>query len=105
MKWIKLIDYKELNIQRGTLLKFKASYPFEDYVVMMVCEGQAINTFGLITITGFKAGINLYVQFPEECIENGLSVDWLIKNWSYWVWSEGDVNDVWIHETLQADDF
>ena len=104
MKWSKLIDSNKLNFQRGELLKFKASYPFEDHVVMKLCEGQSTNTFGLITITGFKAGINLYVQFPEECVENGLSVNWLIKNWNYWVCPESDVNEVLVHENLQVSD-
>lgn len=104
MKWVKLIDSTEESLQRGALLKFKSTYPFEDKVIMMVCEGQSINTFGLMTITGFKAGINLYVQFPKECIENGLSKDWLVKNWNKWVWPEGNIDDVLIHEALKPCD-
>lgn len=104
MKWVKLINDTETSLHRGTLLKFKATYPFEDEVVMMVCEGQSINTFGLITITGFKAGINLYVQFPKECVNNGLSRDWLINNWNYWVYPESDINEILLCRGLRATD-
>lgn len=104
MKWIKLVDTENIYLKRGTLLKFEASYPFESQVIMMVCEGHSINTFGLITITGFKAGINMYVQFPKEYTENGVMKDWLVNNWNYWVYPDSEVNNVLLHYPLNADD-
>jgi len=105
--WKKLIDVPDLIVQRGYVLKFPAKYPFEDFVVMMVSGypegGNSLAAISLITITGYKAGINPYVLFPQEVHPYGtLTGDWLIKNWSKWVWPEGDVNDVWVKEALDA---
>ena len=103
MKWSKLIDFNEQSLQRGYLLKFKSHYPFEDEVIMMVCEGGHSQK-GLITISGYKAGINMYVLFPEEANPDGLSTEWLIKNWTQWVWPEGDVNSVFVRPELTYDE-
>jgi hypothetical protein len=103
MSWINLLDSNMDYLPRGILLKFTVQDPFEDEVVMMVCEGYA-NAFrkGLMRITGFKAGINAYVFFPEEVTTNGLSRQWLIDNWTKWVCPEGDVGKVLIREYLNA---
>lgn len=103
MTWIKLLDSDIDYIQRGALLKFHASYPFEEEVIMMVCEGYG-NAFqkGLMTISGFKAGINAYVFFPENATTDGLSRRWLAENWTKWVWPDGDVETVLIREVLLA---
>lgn len=105
MKWEKLVSYSCLSLHRGDLLKFPASYPFEDEVVMMVCEGRGGSMSRcLITITGYKAGINCYQALPDECITENCFVDvkWLVENWNKWVWPEGDVNDVSVREGLSA---
>ena len=69
----------------------------------MVCEG-GYSQKGLITISGYKAGINMYVLFPEEANPDGLSTEWLIKNWTKWVWPEGDVNSVLVRHALTYDE-
>jgi hypothetical protein len=69
-EWEKLVDTKKDSLRRGALIKFPASHPFEGMVVMMVWQefGKAL-PMGLITITGYKAGINPYVTFPVEVCE------------------------------------
>ena len=104
MKWSKLIDFNEQYLQRGYLLKFKAHYPFEEAVIMMVCEGGCCQK-ALITISGYNAGINMYVLIPEEANpDGGISTKWLITNWTKWVWPEGDVNSVLVRSQLTYDE-
>lgn len=105
MKWQRLTEYARTSLPRGALLKFPASYPFEDVVVMMVCEGpNSSSERCLRTITGHKAGINCYQAFPEEATNEHdfVSSAWLIQNWNKWVWPGGDVNDVLVREPLNA---
>jgi hypothetical protein len=108
MNWIKLSENKTLFVSRGSLTKFTSSYPFEDEVVMMVCESPHSRlSLGFITITGYKAGINCYVAFPDLARNDDatISAQWLYDNWQHWVWPEGSPDDVWIlPEGLSADD-
>jgi hypothetical protein len=109
MIWKKIVSKQESSIFRGTLLKFPASYPFESEVVMMLCELRiGDRQYGLVTITGYNAGINPFVAFPNECMLDDKSIafsrDWLIQNWTKWVWPEGDINDVLFCERLDVHD-
>jgi hypothetical protein len=100
---MKLIEYAKPEVKRGALLRFAAGQPFEDHVVMMVCEApDKSGRLGLMAISGYKAGINCCVVFPEETTSYQLSTKWLIDNWQKWVWPEGDVNGVEIREPLDA---
>lgn len=106
-KWIKLVDCEETEFWRGMLLCFSASYPFEDKVVMMLSQHRmGEEPFDLVTITGHKSGINPYVVFPKESQISSdklaLSKEWLIQNWTKWVWPDGDVNDVWVSDSLEV---
>lgn len=102
-KWKDLLEYTDTVISRGALLKFPAGQSFEDEVVMMVCEApDKSGRFGLMAITGYKAGINCYVIFPAEAAQTQLSASWLIANWTMWVWPDGHVQDVKIRAPLEA---
>lgn len=103
-RWIKLIELIGTSFPRGTLIRFSAQYPFENEVIMMVSEAPDGKGLCLITITGYKAGINCYQKFPELEVNQDIPAIWLIDNWNKWVWPEGDVNEVWIHEVLQVND-
>jgi len=102
--WVKLTKLVGKSFSRGTLIRFPSSYPFENEVIMMVSEAPNGNGLCLITVTGYKAGINCYQKFPESEVNSEIGADWLIQNWSKWVWPEGNVNDVLIHEVLQVND-
>jgi hypothetical protein len=108
MSWEKLISCDFKYLQRGYLLKFPASEPFEETVIMMVCgypdDGNRLSAAGLMTITGFCAGINAYVVFPSSVISSGISREWLIKNWNMWVWPDGKIDDVLVRTELMASD-
>lgn len=82
MNWKKLTDISNDDISRGSLLKFNSEYPFEQQIIMMFCEVPSdLGKFGLITITGSKAGINPYFVFPDEVVDENKIRDWLIDNW------------------------
>jgi hypothetical protein len=101
--WKKLIESTGTELTRGMLLRFAAGQPFENQVVMMVCEApDKSDRLGLMTISGYKAGINCYVIFPNEAAPYRVSIQWLINNWQILVWPDGDVNEVEIHEALDA---
>ena len=99
MIWLNLSKNKAAAISRGCLIKFAASYPFENEVIMMVCEAPHTRlSLGLMTISGYKAGINCYVVFPDSARNEDatISAQWLYDNWQHWVWPEGNPDDVWI---------
>jgi len=108
MNWIKLSEHRDASISRGALLRFAASYPFEDEVVMMVCESP-LGSFrlGLITISGYKAGFNCYTNFPEGVRndDGSITAGMIYDNWRDWIWPEWSPDDAWIlPEGLSADD-
>lgn len=103
--WIKLTELSEKSLVRGALLKFPAKYPFENEVVMMVCQSPDKEGLCLITITGHKAGKNCYQQLPESEVSMNIPAHWLIENWHKWIYPECDVKDVLIHRGLEVSDF
>jgi Immunity protein 45 len=104
MIWTPLTHYQNEVIPRGALLKFITPTNVDNEQVLMVCEeaGTSGAGKGLISITGYKAGITYYVVFPCEAIENGLQKSWLIKNWSRWVCADCDIRDVLICDNFRA---
>lgn len=53
------------DLVRGTILRCKGNYPYEDYVDFMVIEQQ--ERYSLLVISGYKAGLT-FVQLPLESI-------------------------------------
>jgi hypothetical protein len=103
--WKNLVESADSDLTRGMLLRFAAGESFENYVVMMVCEDpDKTDRLGLITISGYKAGINCYVVFPNETESSSyqVSIRWLIDNWKIWGWPDGNVNQVEIRQPLNA---
>lgn len=104
MKWKKLTDITNNDITCGALLKFSSEYPFEEKVIMMFCEvPNELGKFGLIAITGHKAGINPYFVFADDVVESGLIKDWLIKNWQNFALND-DIQNVFVRNYLTADE-
>lgn len=104
MTWQKLTDINNNDIRRGSLLKFAFGENGET-VVMMFCEvPDELGKFGLIAITGHKAGINPYFVFADDVIENNLIKDWLINNWQNFALND-DIQNVFVRSYLMADEF
>ena len=102
MKCIKLKDFEEPYITKGSILRFYTmGFQVEKNVDFMVFYPSESNCgLGLITITGFNAG-DILVKLPAESIHSNqytLSTEWLIKNWNKWICEKCNVNNVYIIE-------
>lgn len=98
-KWIRLSENRDIRLRRGSLIRFSASYPFEDEVVMMFCDSpRREKAIGLITISGYKAGFNCYLLFPDEATNPDVSINagLIYDNWATWVWPEWSPDTAWI---------
>jgi hypothetical protein len=81
---IALTDWPEAQIYSGTVLRFPAIAPYEDWVdFMLVVLPTQENA--LLVATGYKAGLVPQVLPPEAGPTGALDRDWLIANWSKWV--------------------
>ena len=102
MKAKKLAEFVG-EIQRGTILRCSGSYPYEAFVDFMLFETvlEGYNTYGLIVVSGYKAGLT-FVVFPAEVwqISNrpGLSSEWLRSNWYKWGYGQCPLEDVQLIE-------
>lgn len=79
---MKLIDYKNKSIKRGTVFRLPAVWPYEEWVDFMVID--LFETHGLIVSSGHKAGLIL-ISLPIESASiegRALSTEWLITNWA-----------------------
>jgi len=99
---IKLIDYKEDNLWRGTILRFKGQYPFEEIVDFMLVDTPSVeSSFALICISGYHAG-STECHLPKDAKSmnaHSISRKWLIENWNKWVYPDCSINDVFILNT------
>lgn len=102
---MKLVNYKNKSIKRGTVLRLPAVWPYEEWVDFMVFETQDDERpYGLIVSSGYKAGLFL-IKLPTESISDeghGLSTEWLINNWAEWIYPECNVEDVHILDEYVA---
>ena len=79
-----LIHATEQEIQRGQILQCPVAG--EEDIFLMVCEVIGEETYQLLIINGYKAGLS-YCILPREAISihgYGINTKWLIKNWSTW---------------------
>ena len=83
MAMIKLTDYSEEIIERGTHIRCKAKYPYEDVVDFMLCESPHTESYLLMVVSGYKAGLTFCI-LPKESIPEGTrmgcSTKWLVEN-------------------------
>ena len=74
----------------GSVLRFPAAWPYEDVVDFMIVAFP--DGCGLVVTTGYKSGL-IVVILPTEAMPKGqiaLSAAWLARNWTKWVWPDGD---------------
>ena len=100
---INLIDYQELWIPRGSVLRVRSiidkdpNWYVEKQVDLMVFDATNLKgIYGLIAVSGTKAGL-INIVFPQESSDDesvGLRTKWLVDNWEKWVHPAGDVDSV-----------
>ncbi|MEB3097689.1 MULTISPECIES: Imm45 family immunity protein [Achromobacter] len=94
----KIIESSVDSIQSGNILRVHGKYPYEEWVDFMVYEVPADErAYGLIVTSGYKAG-SVVVHLPKESHSEscGLNKDWVVSNWSKWIYPECDVMDVYL---------
>ena len=95
---IKLIDY-EYNLRRGTILRCKGKWPYENTVDFMVAEVIGECCYQLWVISGYKAGLTRQILPPEATYEAyAVDTKWIIDNWYKWGYIECPLEDVWVVE-------
>lgn len=105
MNWIPLIDLDEEVLFRGAVFSFPAKAPFESRVhFMLIEEPESDSGYKMICSTGFHAG-QTEVFLPEEAKgdNSGISLNWLILNWTKWIYSHTAVENVLYKESYTAD--
>ncbi|MEI9484272.1 Imm45 family immunity protein [Enterobacter cancerogenus] len=93
---MKLVDYKNKSIKRGTIFRLPAVWPYEEWVDFMVID--LYETHGLVVSSGHKAGLIL-ISLPVESASiegRALSTEWVISNWAKWIYPECNVEDVYM---------
>ncbi|QDY44314.1 Imm45 family immunity protein [Candidatus Pantoea soli] len=93
---MKLVDYKNKSIKRGTVFRLPAVWPYEEWVDFMVID--LFETHGLVVCSGHKAGLIL-ISLPIESASiegRALSTEWVITNWVKWIYPDCKVEDVYI---------
>ncbi|EKO3629269.1 Imm45 family immunity protein [Vibrio metschnikovii] len=98
---MKLVEYRSDSVSRGTVFRFPAMWPYENYLdLLVVSMPDDDSEYGLVISTGHKAGLIL-VRLPKES-EHGdkraIKTKWLLDNWSKWIYPECDVDNVFILE-------
>ena len=99
---MKLIDYKNKSIKRGTVFRLPAVWPYEEWVDFMVID--LFETHGLVVSSGHKAGLIL-ISLPIESASTegrALSTEWIITNWAKWIYPECHVENVHILDEYVA---
>lgn len=87
----------QATLYSGTVFRFPAGMPYEDWVdFMLVVLPQQENA--LLVTTGYKAGLIPPVLPPEAGPVGGLSRDWLLANWREWVFTATRVEDVLVSD-------
>lgn len=79
-----LSDWPEPRLYSGTVLRFPAIAPYEDWVDFMIVVLPSQEN-ALLVATGYKAGLIPQVLPPEAGPTGVVDRDWLIANWTKWV--------------------
>ena len=102
MNWIKLINCDKDSFPHGTVFRLTVKYPYENVIDFMVFEpSQESKGQGLMVSSGYKAGLIL-ILLPKESGKLAIEKEWLINNWSHWVYPECDVSDVFVSDGYVA---
>jgi len=103
--FVKLVDFSDPVIERGSVLRMPAQWPYENVVDFMVFENpEADRPYGLIVTSGYKGGL-IRVLFPRDCMvtdRRGLSTVWVKDNWDYWIYPEVSLDAVFLSPGYSA---
>ncbi len=101
-----MINWKKLanipaneNIRCGSIFRFPAKWPYENFVDFMVFDNHKSDMgMGIVVVSGNKSGL-IAVHLPKESsgeFNSTISSSWLKENWNYWVYTDCMVDDVYV---------
>ncbi|MDR9835623.1 Imm45 family immunity protein [Herbaspirillum huttiense] len=97
MEWENLVGLKCEAISNGAIFRAEAEWPYEEKVDFMLVDlPVAERNYAILVATGLKAGLVL-VRLPEDASYEhgrGISRQWLVQNWSKWIYPECPVEKV-----------
>ena len=98
-----LVDWPEAMVYSGMVLRFPAIYPYEEWVdfMLVVLPSQ---TNALLVTTGYKAGLVPQVLPPEAGPTGAVSREWLLANWTKWIFSATPVQEVYVMQGYSSVD-
>ena len=105
MDWVKLIDCKGKSFFRGTVFRLPGKHPYEEWVDFIAYDPFIDNKgLALMVSSGYKGGLPLVVLPNESKIpgEHSIAREWLVKNWSYWIYPDCDVSEIYISKGYTA---
>ena len=101
---IKLVDFDDGVIYRGSVFRVRGKYPYEEFVDFMLVETYNIDRpYGLLVYSGYKAGLTLvHLTKQSASNEGGVDKQWIVDNWAEWVYPECDIHDVYYIDGYEA---
>ena len=85
-------------ISRGTVIRCPG-ISWSCSVIDFMFVFDRMNEFLVIVTSGYKSGNNIGVKIPKEALMPGtvmISSKWLYENWSDYIDSDINPNDVWV---------
>lgn len=98
-RWKPLLEWTAAELFRGTVFRcLAAKWPYESVVDFMLVEhSESPSGLSIMVVTGYKAGLTL-VHLPAEVKPPGgsraVSTQWMVGNWSKWIYPECPVDRV-----------
>lgn len=111
---IRVNEFKEPTIELGEIIgvdnkNITGNWYLDDrveFIVFGVASG-GVDLIGLAVISGNKSGL-VYLILPEDaCAANGRGIkrEWLIENWTKWIYPDGDVKNGYIRKKFLEHDW
>lgn len=109
MTWEKLLTYPSASIPLGAIFRLPSQRPYDgtwyaepimDFLLIDLTGVYEVPGFGLISMSGHKAG-RIAATPPMMSASSdgkGVSRDWMANHWNEWVYPDGVVSNVWVTE-------
>ncbi|MDG6894346.1 Imm45 family immunity protein [Volucribacter amazonae] len=100
----KLSNYKKSHISYGSIIRFSASYPYEQNIEVILSEfDKKEKELCFLILSGRRAGLILVIPPEDSLVYHegilGISIKWLSYNWNYWVYQDCDFHKIIIKQT------
>ena len=99
---MKITEYNNDILHRGTVLRIPSKFPVEEIVDFMIVDypASSVTNFAIYCISGYYIG-SLQCVFPKDALsadERGISVKWFIENMDKLMFVDCDISEVEVVE-------